>query len=259
VNRFFPFLAAVLVASSLFAQTEDERLLLPIFTSPVRGAFGSEFHTDLRLRNNGEHEVVLFGLSTPRCVPVCLPELFPFILGPNEELEPGDATLNGSPGRFVYVAKDELSSLSMNLRVHDVSRGALNFGTEIPIVRESEFRTDAITLLGVPTDERFRNTLRIYGESPVEVLVTIADQEPVRLKLVGGVSFPFPAIIDFPDLNTPAYVAYSNFPAGIVPVRVKVEANPSFLTLLPIETRLWAFITVTNNETQAITTITPQP
>jgi hypothetical protein len=81
----------------------------------------------------------------------------------------------------------------------------------------------------------------------------------VRLRLAGGVSFPFPAIINFPDLNTPAYVAYSNFPTGTAPVRVKIEADPNIVTLLPIETRLWAFITVTNNETQAISTITPQP
>jgi hypothetical protein len=40
---------------------------------------------------------------------------------------------------------------------------------------------------------------------------------------------------------------------------VTVEAEPDFIPLLPIEIPLWAFITVTNNDTQAISTITPQP
>jgi hypothetical protein len=140
--------------------------------------------------------------------------------------------------------------------VHDVTRDAQNFGTEIPIVRESDFRANRIVLVGVPTDARFRNTLRVYGDSPVDVLVTVGNQAPVRLKMTGGITFP---IINFPDFSVPAYVAFSNFPTGIGTVRVTIEAEPGFLQpLQPLESPIWAFITVTNNDTQAISTITPQ-
>jgi hypothetical protein len=261
VPRFLLFLAVVLVAGTLFAQdpepTPSERVLLPILIPPVHGAFGSEFHTDLRIANDSENVVFLLGLDSLRCSPICLPTLFPLTLDPNEEVGPEDITLNGSPGRFVFIAADQVSSVAMNLRVHDVTRGGLNYGTEIPIVRESDFKTNRITFVGVPTDARFRNTLRIYGESPIDVLVTVGDLPPVRVRLTGG--FTFPGGIDLSDFFRPSYVAFSSFPTGIAPVRVTVEADPDFVSLLPIEVPLWAFITVTNNDTQVISTITPQP
>jgi hypothetical protein len=232
-------------------------VLLPILTPPVHGAFGSEFHTDLRIANDSENVVFLLGLDSARCSPICLPTLFPLTLDPNEEVGPEDITLSGSPGRFVFIAADQVSSLSMNLRVHDVTRAGLNYGTEIPIVRERDFKTNRITFVGVPTDARFRNTLRIYGESPIDVLVTVGDLAPVRLTLTGGFSFP-----GGPDLSQffkPAYAAFTSFPTGVAPVRVTVEAEVDFIPLLPIEAPLWAFITVTNNDTQVISTITPQP
>jgi len=260
MNRFLSFVAVLLVVTPLFAQepTPTERLLVPILTPPVHGAFGSEFHTDLRIFNDSDNVVFFLGLDSDRCTPICLPGLFPLMLDAHQEAGPGDIELNGSPGRFIFVAKDQVSSVSMNLRVHDVTRGNLNFGTEIPIVRESEFSTNRIVLAGVPTDARFRNTLRIYSESSVDVLVTVGNQAPVKLRLAGGFTFPNNNIA-FPEFHKPAYAAFSSFPTGGEPVRVTIEADPDFVSLLPIEIPLWAFITVTNNDTQAITTITPQP
>lgn len=260
--RVLSFLAVVLVAGTLFAlepePTPSERILLPILTPPVHGAFGSEFHTDLRIANDSENVAFLLGLDSARCSPVCLPTLFPLTLEPGQEVEPGDVTLSGSPGRFVFIDADQVSSVAMNLRVHDVTRDGLNYGTEIPIVRERDFKTNRITFVGVPTDARFRNTLRIYGESPIDVLVTVGDLPAVRLRLSGGLALPGGGI-DLSDFFKPAYASFSSFPTGFAPVRVTVEASPDFIPLLPIEVPLWAFITVTNNDTQVISTITPQP
>ena len=44
-----------------------------------------------------------------------------------------------------------------------------------------------------------------------------------------------------------------------MPVRVTIDADPDFETLLPVDVPFWAMITVTNNDTQVISTITPQP
>ena len=38
-----------------------------------------------------------------------------------------------------------------------------------------------------------------------------------------------------------------------------IDAEADFQTLLPVEIPFWAFVTVTNNDTQVISTITPQP
>jgi len=259
MKRLLSFAAAVLLAAPLLAQEDNsERLLLPVFTPPVHGAHGSEFRTELRIANTGEDPILLLGIQGA-CHFICPPVLV-YLLEAGTEIGPGDFDLNGSPGRFLYVPTDQISSLAMNLRVRDVTHQAENFGTEIPIVRESQFVDGPITFVGVPTDPRFRNSLRIYAPFPMDALVTVGDRPPVRVALTGpDITFP-PTTI--PDFSKPAYGIFSDFPTDGQPVRVTVKPNPGLIItsqLLPFETPIWAFITVTNNETQAIATITPQP
>lgn len=49
---------------------EFERVLLPVFTPPVHGAFRSEFHTDLVIANHGDHPVTLYGIGNT-CLILC--------------------------------------------------------------------------------------------------------------------------------------------------------------------------------------------
>jgi hypothetical protein len=257
MNRVLSFVAAMFVAVPLLAQTDLERVLLPVLTPPVHGANGSEFHTELRIANNGE----LDGICTVICTAPPPIVIAIYTLAPGQESQPGDLLLNGSPGRFIYVPEDQVDSLSMNLRVFDVTHDAQNFGTEMPIVRENEFAINRISLVGVPTDARFRNTLRIYSDFAADALVTVGNQPPVRIRLErSGDGGLFPGLFPgFPDISVPAYGVFTDFPVGTSPVRVTIEAQSDFLSLLPIEIPVWAFVTVTNNTTQAITTITPHP
>lgn len=229
-----------------------ERLLLPILTPPVRGAYGSVFHTELRLARKGNEPVLLaYGLETmcPHCPRFPLTD-YPLFLGElKPELEP-HLTLNGTPGRFLYVPTEHVQHLTGNLRVFDVSRSDLNFGTEIPIVPEREFRLNEIVLMGVPTDPQFRNTLRIYSTEPARVLVQVEGQLPAAVDLRAGA-----------DVFDPAYAVYTDFPNTGNPVRVTIRRMPSPGLPTPVDpdVPLWAFVSVTNNETQLISTITPQP
>jgi hypothetical protein len=229
-----------------------ERVLLPIFTPPVHGAFGSEFHTDLRIANRGTGMVSFYGLHPPCPFAVCdeLPANVPFQVEGGETIGPADVKTSGNPGQFLWVKKDIGAALSMNLRVHDVTRDDLNFGTEIPIVNDSEWVNDRIVFLGVRNDDpRFRNTLRIYGQFPFTALVKIGDREPVRVPLSETHS-----LFDVP------YAVFVDFPSSPFLERVTIEAEQNLiLPIVPIEVPMWAMITVTNNETQAISTITPQP
>jgi hypothetical protein len=250
MKRLLFFLAALLLTVPLLAQSGPnfERILLPIFTNPVHGAFGSEFHTELRAYNDSQFTLTVHGFDR-QCPVLCipLPDL-PFELPPQREVEPQDFLMSGNPGRFIYVPKDRMADLSMNLRVFDVTRSALNFGTEMPIVRAADFRINRLTLLGIPTDPKFRNTLRIYSPDFTNVLISINDQPPVRVSLTAGA-----------DMFSPSYGVFTDFPTGQGPVRVTIDIESLIITLVPIETPVWAFVTVTNNETQAISTITPQP
>jgi hypothetical protein len=219
-----------------------ERVLLPVFTAPVKGAFGSEFRTELNGMNTGRNALELFGFDKD-CAPLpeCIFSEGEFVL----RLEPFGTDLNdsrlvplGNPGYFFYVPKAQAKDLSANLRAYDTSRAAENFGTEIPIVTSDEFRTQPFALTGVPRDARFRSTLRIYAAAPTTVRVII-DGELSFVTLNGG------------DTRYPAYAQFSNFPIGTGTTRVTIE---------PAEGEaVWAFISVTNNQTQHITTITPRP
>ncbi|HEU4887721.1 MAG TPA: hypothetical protein VFV49_07545, partial [Thermoanaerobaculia bacterium] len=100
MNRFLSCIAVVLAAAPLLAQ--NERILLPVFTGPVFGAFGSEFHTDLRIMNNSGHTVTIEGLEG-NCVVVCPVIPAPFELGSGQEAQPHDFVLSGNPGRFISV------------------------------------------------------------------------------------------------------------------------------------------------------------
>lgn len=227
----------------------QERILVPLLTPPVHGAFGSEFHTQFDAYNASGNAVVILGLDPPCFLSVCPPPL-PHILNPGKHLS--SVEFLGTPGRFLYVPAALADDVVFHLRVHDVTRAALNFGTEIPVVRESEMPSDRVTLIGVPTDPRFRNTLRIYstGEAYVDVTFTDGIQTIVRqVTLPAG-----------NDIFEPAYATISDFPtfaSGAKEIDVEVAAT-SVLLDPPQIVPLWAFISVTNNETQVITTITPQ-
>lgn len=244
---------------STFTFTEDgaaenfERVLLPIFTAPVFGKFGSEFHTNLILSNTNDTEVQIKGLQCESpCATDGSPDLV-YPLGAGEDIHPRSLVYNGRPGRFFYVPKAKAEGIGMNLLVTDLSRALLNFGTEMPIVRESEFRNNRVVLTGIPGTTGVRNTLRIYGDTSFTALVRVDGGEPFQVRVekpAGATQFD------------PAYGAFSNFPPptpGKGWSRVTIDVMPNILTIPPIDTPIWAFITITNNETQAITTITPAP
>jgi hypothetical protein len=238
-----------------FPDAAFERILLPILSEPVRGGFGSEFHTSLTVANKGLNatdEASVYGLE-PFCIlSACIPWNFANSLDvvPGRGILPTDIVLSGKPGRFIYVPKTDMHEIAMNLRVHDVSRATLNFGTEMPIVRDDDFVTDRITLVGVPTAPGFRNTLRIYGLGPSLVKVTVDGRPPVDVFVREGEV----------DVFDPAYALFTDFPIGAGSVNVTIDAQVDTGPLTPpLQFPIWAFITVTNNETQLITTITPQP
>lgn len=228
------------------APAKYTRILLPLYIPPVSGAHGSEFHTDLTLR--ARNDLVVHGIDT-NCYPVpqCLKSDRRVEIQPNVILRPEtfDYELHaGTPGRFVYIEKAHLPSLTASLRVHDVTRSELNYGTEIPVVPEDAFIPvdGEIVLLNVPTSEQFRSMLRIYSSVAQTILVNIAGVERAV------------HLTKSPSVNHPAFAAVSDFPTGLGPIDVLVSLPPGAAENAPF----WAFISVTNNETQLITTITPQ-
>ena len=232
-------------------QESFEAMLVPLLTPPVRGGFGSEFHTKLvMVSTDPSKSVPVYGL-TEACPSPCVP---PPPVGDSPLVatqEQSEIALNGTPGRWIYVPRDSAHLLAANLRVYDVSRTDLNYGVEIPIVRERDIRFGKVVLVNIPTDPRFRNTLRIYGAPDSEITMTVEGQAPRTFTLTNG-----------GDQFSPAYAQFSGFPTTGGPLRVTIQAvgyvqGPS--PPVPLPDPVWAFVSVTNKDTQMISTITPQP
>jgi IPT/TIG domain len=216
-----------------------ERILIPVYTPPVHGAFGSEFHTIAFAGNKAEPPVTVYGID-PSCLPIdpppspFAPEMIP---GGTDIPLPSDCS--NWPARFFYVPKAQAAALTFNDRVFDISRSALSNGTEIPIVRSDRF-TNRIVLMQVPIGGNFRNTLRIYAANPIIATVMIGGLQHIVPLQAGATMFD------------PAYATFSEFPVPVDPgsattLRVTIDSPEP----------VWAFITSTNNISQEITTISP--
>lgn len=229
-----------------------ERILLPIVTRGTPGAGGSIWIAELQVFNDG---------PTPASL------LFPQRVSDSEGAPPGMTIfvpawndIHEPPGLFMYIEKEKTSDLHFHLRIRDLSRGQENFGTELPIIREHDFREKKVAFLRVPTDSRFRQTLRVYesassGSAIVRVGV-FADRGIADVGKIPIVSFA----LDLPARIPAFHPGYNDvfdliqkFPQLQEHASVRVELEPMTPGM-----RFWAFISVTNNETQHVTLITPQ-
>lgn len=247
-----------------------EQVLLPIIADRP-GAYGSHWRSELTIRNVGETPVQLFQTECvffcdcPGFVGACT---FGSPTLPHRHAELGlrpDQQHPDNLGRFVYVGKTDNPPVAWQLRVRDISREALNFGTEVPVIHEEEFLRGKTNLLDVPLDVRFRQHLRVYGisspsgEAVVRVRLygaqdnaLLAEQLLILQPPAEDVRIPLPG--ERPPL--PAYAELRLLTSKLrmpVPDRIRVEIQPETTGL-----RYWTFVAVTNNETQHVTLITPQ-
>jgi hypothetical protein len=158
--------------------------------------------------------------------------------------------------RILFVDRDGAKNLSAGLRLHEVSRSTTDAGTEIPIVRESELLTTSAHLHGVPRDANFRVLLRIY-----ELVVDDARFHVSVSEETAGVDTA-PPLSEFelrataPETGTfrthPAY-AESALTSPAASTTLRIDIDP-----LTPGSHYWTFVSITNNDTQRVTLVTPQ-
>ncbi|HSN69567.1 MAG TPA: IPT/TIG domain-containing protein, partial [Thermoanaerobaculia bacterium] len=235
-----------------------ERILIPLMFDG-EGAFASRWTTELTVRNHGDAGIDPWN-SILRCGAAerCHPQIS---AGATLHLTPSSLGI-WMHGLLFVVPREQAGDLDFQLRIHDLSRRKESFGTEIPVVREAELPRSPVTLLDVPLDEGFRRMLRIYDVSAIDgARVAMRwrlddgtqvgkDQQLVLGTLIRCVTTP----CWFPE---PAGLAVPLFDASLPPSITQDHLHVELEPLTP-GSRIWAFVTVTNNETQQVTTITPQ-
>jgi hypothetical protein len=226
--------------------------LVPFTSEIVSGANGSRWTGELALFNGSAFSAIVLGpFADPRFLSPPLPEWVE--LAPRRSEKPPILGSGRSAGAFLYVPRPLDGNVRTSLRIRDLSRNANSWGTAIPIVSRDDAAT-AITLIDIPTDAQYRATLRVYHWSdadglPARVTVYAPDRtEPVAQFDVQSYSpgatetdMPFYPSYSQVDLLTPEVRA-----AGAT-IRVEVES------VIPI----WGFVSVTNNDTQQVTVMTP--
>ena len=250
-------LALIFLPFTAVAQTlEFERVLFPISAPEVPGAYGSTWVTEHFVRNDGITPVQVMRDDCGNLA--CLTTV------------PPRTTFKAAPAStkdrlWFSIEKDKSSQMFFSTVVRDVGKSIEPWGTEIPSVRESEFRSGRVQLLNVPGDPTFRKTLRIYlipvPDPTQEAQVTLA----VRI-------FDLDA-----ELNgTPRLLSERNYTVRNTPLQQKLDYLPIFdldtdfptirtVTRLRVEVErvsglqaaVWALLSVTNNQTQHVTIFTP--
>ena len=248
------------VTTSLLAQ-DWHRVLVPIyFEGQVPGAFGSQWVVELSGYNGFFTHQRVTGHPTEGCLPS---QCGDFIL-PGDFFVPFLGSGGTNIGRFVYVRStfegaDDPKSVRFSLVTRDVSREAEGFGTQIPVVREDDTFTGKIAFPSVPMGALYRQKLRVYdfdGERGGQAVVKIyrggsSDYDPFDLINERTISFS-----SGPTLTYPASPGFAQIDLGSLP-ELAGEQRVSLLVRPTQDGHYWAFISVTNNETQQVTTLAP--
>lgn len=244
-----------------------ERLFLPVGLLSVPGANGTVWGTEIVIRNESDTEVNIFHND---CSYHCQCRVFIMCQGPTPT-QPRTAyrsltVVDDLPntGRFLYVERDRVDDVAINARLVNFARMDDNLGTEIPLIREREFRARALWLVNVPVDTTARQHLRIFGipsaaQGAVRVRVWASDGDvllgeasvPLTDAKLDGLTRPY----EYPHAPDFGQVAdlRSFFQIDPRVRRVRIELQP-----MTFETRFWAFVSATDNTTQHVTLVTPQ-
>ncbi|HEV7765070.1 MAG TPA: hypothetical protein VGQ76_08725 [Thermoanaerobaculia bacterium] len=224
------------------------KLLLPLVGPDLNGANGSLWRTEITAMRDYEFEIQPCGLtSTCTLMPIGVPfNAQPILAGSTPGL-----------GQFVLVRPENETRLFFNARVYDVSRETETAGSEIPIVREHDFTSGPMSIIGIPVASEYRHTLRIYdldAHDGGQVAIRFyADSETTpRVSLTRSLFVPQPPL-QWSDgtalqpgtiqLDVGSLLSLT----GVNTLRVDVEP-------LDADLRLWSFVSVTNNETHHVTT-----
>ncbi|HEY3054079.1 MAG TPA: hypothetical protein VGK04_11900 [Thermoanaerobaculia bacterium] len=214
-----------------------ERILVPTALRG-RGAFGSEWRTDVFVRNAGLPSIPLLGIG---------------------DVEGGatsnvaDRLPNDDRGVFLRVDRPSAPPAALAAFVRDISRDGARWGVELPLVREQQLRRGEINFAAVPLDRNARGTLRLYALDITNgtYIVVITDAQNVTLIFRDVVAIA-------PDRARPAYAALGLTSLGIPDQTVSIRIYPASNSEEGKFARFWSFVTVTNNETQHVTIISPQ-
>jgi hypothetical protein len=174
----------------------------------------------------------------------------------------GQLLNNANPwGHILYAIRGTADSLSFSSRIRDTSRQAQTAGTEVPVVRERDFRS-RLLFLNVPVDSRYRATLRLWaiGDDPfgsglrftatlpVSLISTPVPFLPIPLTKVAGTAMWFGSI------DVTSFLTRTPSNPNVLQVFSSSYQSDAVALAFP---RVWGMLSITNNDTQQVTIVSP--
>ncbi len=225
-----------------------EEILIPIAFQPTDAGHGTRWVSDISVYNESDDTVsidpeICFWIGRPFDCSQGARRVLPHS---SMRIEPGSQSA-GNPAMLLRPPADHVERLHFNVRLRETSRDPDDPGTEIPVVRSSQFQRKHVWLPSIPVSSRLRSTLRVFTRGTNVVVLVRDDTTGELLKTLQTFRFlptdndPF-GTLTFPGLLEAAEVAAHER------VRIEVEA----------ESPVWALLTLTGNATQRLQIFTPQ-
>jgi len=264
-------LMSVITVRGQVTGIDYEKVLLPDVVNVAQpGSLGSLWITRLTVTNSADRDVdeyygTLYDSQIHQGVETCC---LPLPAKSTVEV----STLQDDPGTrgrgvFYFFDRRFTDQVQISLRVQDLSRQSQTWGTALPVVRERQFVNRTVTLNDVRIDATSRLAVRAYSldsrvrtrvrlsiyasgagllaNTPPDVLLGSQEFDFRTYSYTPIADNPFPGFLEVSRLDTIASVAGYD--------RVRVDVTPLDAS------RIWAFASITNNETQHVTIIAPSP
>jgi hypothetical protein len=260
MKRAVLIFALVVLSSAAAAETKlhYERVVLPISPSYSLCGYHSRYETNLLLYNGSDAVMS----------PICFGHDCNAVAPHTSSMMAGPLTNNPLPV-YLYVPSDVVDDIHLTLMTESrnlLKAESASAYTQLPVIRESDFK-NKITLIGVRVEEGFRVTSRVFGLDTPDGTLTVMRVYDME---TGDLAYE-----RMYELQTYPMVTASAAGGGSAS---KLASRPSFamecdlsdldhwykgrplrIEIVPDspDKKIYGFLSVTDNETQRFTTITP--
>lgn len=254
------FAIALLLFCSLaaFAQTTTDTgpVLIPINPGTVNGVNGSVWKTTLWALNTDSSGAIAVNCGQTPCpnIPSGITQALAapsFATHPGYFLQAQKVAADGGVGQL------NPNTFWLELRSVDSVTAMQNAGIQIPIVHMDEFFAGPLFISHIPLNGHSRMKLRIYGlhNGEVSPLVQELESDPANPDILTSGQFlnnGFAQLSGAIDGMVPSY-AEIDLPSS---PRGAIEALRVWIYPVTNDNPIWAFVTITDNDSQQVTIAT---
>ena len=225
-----------------------EEIIIPIAFQPINASFGTRWVSEVSVYNDSDDAVSIdpdicyfIGHASPCSRP-------PRRVQPHSSMsiEPL-SSYAPEPAIGLLPPADHADRLHFTVRLRETSRDPDGPGTEIPVIRSRDFQKNQVWLPSIPTNVRFRSTLRVITRW---YMVTMRVKDDATGELLSEQTIQRFLPTDIDTLGTVTF----NDPLAAAGVRAHAKVRIEVESQTPV----WAMLTLTDNETQRVQIFTPR-